>query len=69
MLTRSLPLGSALLNCGRSLLLVAVIGSSGCGSPVVTNAPVSAEESHELEQQRTQIEQQLARDAKSPRRG
>lgn len=44
-----------------SLSMLTGLGA-GCTTQVVTDAPLSAEESRELEEQRTMIDRQLARE-------
>jgi hypothetical protein len=42
---------------------VLAVGLCGCGTEVVTDAPVSAEETQELDEQLQLIEKQLAKEA------
>lgn len=60
-----MPKSTITMQILRTLVLTSSLAglSAGCATQVVTDAPLSAEESRELEEQRSMIDRQLAREA------
>jgi hypothetical protein len=48
---------------------VVVLSTAGCGTQVVTERPLTVEETQELDEQRAMIEKQFAKDPKQKKAG